>query len=93
MVCDVMCGGGGAEVVPEYLPLNNGGLLVISQSGETKDTHRALMHAEAQMMPRFSIVNQVCVLLARPLPPLLCRAYLMCCAVLCCAVLCCAVLC
>jgi glucosamine--fructose-6-phosphate aminotransferase (isomerizing) len=40
-------------------------MLVISQSGETKDTHRALMQAEDALIPRFSVVNQVGSLIAR----------------------------
>jgi len=54
-----------SEVQPETLPNQNGGMLVVSQSGETKDTHRALVHAEDVALPRFSVVNQVGSLIAR----------------------------
>lgn len=42
-----------------------GGLLVISQSGETKDVHRALQLAQSQGLPCISIVNAVGSLIAR----------------------------
>jgi predicted glutamine amidotransferase len=48
-----------AEVTSESFPAHDGGLCVVSQSGETKDTHRALVHAQDQLLPCFSIVNQV----------------------------------
>jgi glucosamine--fructose-6-phosphate aminotransferase (isomerizing) len=54
-----------AEVTTDTFPPHNGGLLVISQSGETKDTHRALVVAEDLLVPCFSIVNQVGSLIAR----------------------------
>jgi glucosamine--fructose-6-phosphate aminotransferase (isomerizing) len=54
-----------AEVTPESFPASKGGLLVISQSGETKDTHRSLVTAQELLLPRFSIVNQVGSLIAR----------------------------
>ena len=54
-----------AEVTADSLPPSAGGLLVISQSGETKDTHRSLQVAEGQLLPSFSIVNQVGSLIAR----------------------------
>jgi len=54
-----------AEVNMQSFPRKNGGLLVVSQSGETKDTHRALMLAQNLMLPNFSIVNQVGSLIAR----------------------------
>jgi len=54
-----------SETIPDSLPPQEGGMLVISQSGETKDTHRALMHAEDMLLPRFSIINQVGSLIAR----------------------------
>ena len=54
-----------AEVTSESLPPSAGGLLVISQSGETKDTHRSLQVAEQALVPTFSIVNQVGSLIAR----------------------------
>lgn len=54
-----------AEVTADVLPGNKGGLLVISQSGETKDTHRALQVAEQLGLPVFSVINQVGSLIAR----------------------------
>lgn len=54
-----------AEVVMDSFPPHEGGLLVLSQSGETKDTHRSLIAAETQLLPCFSIVNQVGSLIAR----------------------------
>lgn len=54
-----------AEVTPESFPLHGGGMLVISQSGETKDSHRALVQAQSLGMPSFSIVNQVGSMIAR----------------------------
>lgn len=54
-----------AEVTADSFPPSAGGLLVISQSGETKDTHRSLQVAEGQLLPSFSIVNQVGSLIAR----------------------------
>ena len=40
-------------------------LVLLSRTGETKDTHRSLQQAENLLLPRFSIVNQVGSLLAR----------------------------
>jgi glucosamine--fructose-6-phosphate aminotransferase (isomerizing) len=54
-----------AEVAPQNLPSANGALLVISQSGETKDVHRALQMALDNDMPSLSIVNVVGSLIAR----------------------------
>ncbi|KAH3768098.1 glutamine-fructose-6-phosphate transaminase [Pelomyxa schiedti] len=54
-----------AETCIETFPANNGGLLVISQSGETKDVHRALLLGESLNLPRFSVVNCVGSLIAR----------------------------
>ena len=54
-----------AEVTVDSFPQSAGGLLVISQSGETKDTHRSLQVAEGQFLPCFSVVNQVGSLIAR----------------------------
>lgn len=54
-----------AEVTADSFPAHDGGLCVTSQSGETKDTHRALVHASDLMLPCFSIVNQVGSLIAR----------------------------
>lgn len=47
------------------IPPEKSGLLAISQSGETKDTHRAVMLAADMQMPSFSIINQVGSLIAR----------------------------
>lgn len=54
-----------AEVTAESFPAYDGGLCVTSQSGETKDTHRSLVHASEQLIPCFSVVNQVGSLIAR----------------------------
>jgi len=54
-----------AEITSDSFPQNNGGLLVVSQSGETKDTHRSLQQAQKAFLPAFSIVNQVGSLIAR----------------------------
>lgn len=53
-----------AELTPEDF-LKDSGLLVISQSGETKDVHRCMMIASEHEIPVFSIVNQVGSLIAR----------------------------
>lgn len=52
------------EVQPEEFPKDGGGLLVVSQSGETKDVHRTLGVAEFLGLPRFSVVNCVGSLIA-----------------------------
>eukprot|EP00744_Colponema_vietnamica_P001287 GILI01002149.1.p1 GENE.GILI01002149.1~~GILI01002149.1.p1 ORF type:complete len:703 (-),score=268.20 GILI01002149.1:429-2537(-) len=54
-----------AEMTGESLPPKNGGMLVLSQSGETKDVHRALQIADQVDIPKFSIVNVVGSLIAR----------------------------
>eukprot|EP00743_Colponemidia_sp_Colp-15_P012002 GILK01013521.1.p1 GENE.GILK01013521.1~~GILK01013521.1.p1 ORF type:complete len:357 (-),score=68.56 GILK01013521.1:67-1002(-) len=54
-----------AEMGPEALPEDRSGLLVLSQSGETKDVHRAVVTAEQADIPRFSIINSVGSLIAR----------------------------
>lgn len=54
-----------AETVPESFPPKEGGICVVSQSGETKDTHRALVTAQNLDLPAFSVVNQVGSLIAR----------------------------
>jgi len=54
-----------AEVEPDDFPLHGGGLLVISQSGETADVFRCVQLAEELNIPRFSIVNKVGSLIAR----------------------------
>lgn len=54
-----------AEMSRDNFPKENGGLLVISQSGETKDVHRVVVNAEKSGIPCFSIVNAVGSLIAR----------------------------
>jgi glucosamine--fructose-6-phosphate aminotransferase (isomerizing) len=56
-----------AELGHEHFTNNNGsnGLLVLSQSGETKDVHRVLIMAEELNIPIFSVVNIVGSLIAR----------------------------
>eukprot|EP00968_Pinguiococcus_pyrenoidosus_P024564 scaffold4847_cov265-Pinguiococcus_pyrenoidosus.AAC.8 len=54
-----------AEVTPDDLPRHHGGLLAISQSGETRDVFRSVREAEAQGMTVFSVVNAVGSLIAR----------------------------
>mmetsp|Transcript_24596 Transcript_24596/g.22355 ORF Transcript_24596/g.22355 Transcript_24596/m.22355 type:complete len:685 (-) Transcript_24596:55-2109(-) len=48
-----------AEVRRSEIPNKFGGLLAISQSGETKDVHRAVKTAEEKGVPCMSIVNVV----------------------------------
>ena len=47
------------------LPKHGGGLLAVSQSGETKDVHRAVKIGEESGMPCISVVNVVGSLIAR----------------------------
>eukprot|EP01130_Rhizamoeba_saxonica_P014122 TRINITY_DN6121_c0_g2_i2.p1 TRINITY_DN6121_c0_g2~~TRINITY_DN6121_c0_g2_i2.p1 ORF type:complete len:634 (-),score=111.52 TRINITY_DN6121_c0_g2_i2:1801-3702(-) len=55
-----------AELSLQHLPeKGRSGLLVISQSGETKDVHRALTLCQQNEMPCFSVVNTVGSLIAR----------------------------
>lgn len=54
-----------AELTESDLPSTNAGLLVISQSGETKDVHRALQVAMNKGLPVISVVNVVGSLIAR----------------------------
>lgn len=56
-----------SECSSERLPKRDGGLLVVSQSGETKDVHRVLKCAEEMPaeIPTFSVVNTVGSLIAR----------------------------
>lgn len=54
-----------SEITPHHFPTSGGGLLVISQSGETKDVHRAVTLAQNLGVPTFSIVNAVGSLIAR----------------------------
>lgn len=58
-ICDA------GEINSNTFPLYDAGLLVLSQSGETKDTHRALLLAQQVGIPTFSIVNQIGSLIAR----------------------------
>jgi glucosamine--fructose-6-phosphate aminotransferase (isomerizing) len=55
------------EARPCDMPPEAGGLLVVSQSGETKDVHRVLQMAESMPydLPMFSVVNSVGSLIAR----------------------------
>ncbi|MBU1126552.1 MAG: glutamine--fructose-6-phosphate transaminase (isomerizing) [Patescibacteria group bacterium] len=54
-----------AEMNRDIFPKENGGLLVISQSGETKDVHRAVANAQKSGIPVFSIINAVGSLIPR----------------------------
>lgn len=54
-----------AEVRRSEIPKHGGGLLAVSQSGETKDVHRAVKHGEAVGVPCISVVNVVGSLIAR----------------------------
>lgn len=54
-----------SELTYHHFPAEHAGLLVISQSGETKDVHRALHMAEGKNVPVFSVVNAVGSLIAR----------------------------
>lgn len=54
-----------AEMTAQYAPAMKGGLLAISQSGETKDVMRALSTAQDAGLPVFSCVNSVGSLIAR----------------------------
>ena len=54
-----------SELTPQHFPSDGAGLLVISQSGETKDVHRAVILAQELDVPVFSVVNAVGSLIAR----------------------------
>lgn len=54
-----------SEITEHHFAPHGAGLLVISQSGETKDTHRALVIAQDRGVPTFSVVNAVGSLIAR----------------------------
>lgn len=54
-----------AEVRRGETPNRNGGVLAISQSGETKDVHRAVKVAEEKGLPCISVVNVVGSLISR----------------------------
>jgi len=54
-----------SEMNAECLPQEGSGILVVSQSGETKDVHRALQLAQDRGSPMMSVVNTVGSLIAR----------------------------
>jgi glucosamine--fructose-6-phosphate aminotransferase (isomerizing) len=54
-----------SEITPHHFTKEGAGLLVISQSGETKDTHRAVVMAQELGVPTFSVINAVGSLIAR----------------------------
>jgi glucosamine--fructose-6-phosphate aminotransferase (isomerizing) len=54
-----------AEVTRETFPKKGVAILLISQSGETKDVHRAMLVAQDLGIPNFSVVNGVGSLIAR----------------------------
>lgn len=53
------------ELGRDSLPRKNGGVLAISQSGETKDVHRCVETSMTMGIPTFSVVNSVGSLIAR----------------------------
>ncbi len=54
-----------SEITQHHFPAEGAGLLVLSQSGETKDTHRAVVLAQSLGVPVFSVINAVGSLIAR----------------------------
>jgi len=54
-----------AELTSHHIPPEGAGLLLISQSGETKDVHRALTLGQEKGIPCFSVINAVGSLIAR----------------------------
>lgn len=54
-----------SELTSNHFASQGAGLLVISQSGETKDVHRAVVMAQELGVPTFSVVNAVGSLIAR----------------------------
>lgn len=54
-----------AEIREHDFPRKGGGVLAVSQSGETKDVHRALVAAIKEGLPCLSVVNAVGSLIAR----------------------------
>jgi len=64
-----------AEMTLETFPKKGGALLVLSQSGETKDVHRCVVLAQELDVPTFSIINVVGSLIARTTK---CGVYLNC---------------
>ncbi len=53
------------ELYCESLPRHDVGLLVLSQSGETKDLHRAVLLAQENNITTFSVINKVGSLIAK----------------------------
>lgn len=54
-----------SEVDRTAFARKDGGLCVLSQSGETRDTHRVVVQAGDMQIPKFSVINQVGSLIAR----------------------------
>ncbi|MFZ2682100.1 MAG: glutamine--fructose-6-phosphate transaminase (isomerizing) [Patescibacteria group bacterium] len=54
-----------SELTPQHFPSKDASLLVISQSGETKDVHRAVILGQDLGLPVFSVINAVGSLIAR----------------------------
>lgn len=54
-----------AEITEDIFSPAHAGLLVISQSGETKDVHRSVTLAQTHNIPVFSVINAVGSLIAR----------------------------
>jgi glucosamine--fructose-6-phosphate aminotransferase (isomerizing) len=54
-----------SELTSDFMPRQQAGVLLVSQSGETKDVHRALQLAQAMNVPALSVVNSVGSLIAR----------------------------
>ena len=54
-----------AELSIQDIPSRNGGMIAVSQSGETRDTLKALRACEAMGIPRLSVVNVVGSAIAR----------------------------
>jgi len=54
-----------SEINRDTFPHQSAGLLVLSQSGETKDVHRAVVLGMQEDIPCFSVVNAVRSLIAR----------------------------
>lgn len=54
-----------SELTTHHFANQGAGLLVISQSGETKDVHRAVIMAQEHGVPTFSVINAVGSLIAR----------------------------
>lgn len=54
-----------SELTIHHFAKRGAGLLVLSQSGETKDVHRAVELAQLHNVPTFSVINAVGSLIAR----------------------------